>query len=137
MSNPATLRRREEMSESYRFCEKHKMFHTEDECWRCMMESKDDTIASLTEEMDRLREDYERVCKTVADMHAAAMGEITGPKRGVVEDIYDLKAERDSLKAEYEELFKGYKEKDRLFCDATLECDRLKEELDAMRKPVE
>jgi hypothetical protein len=37
-------------------------------------------------------------------MHNAAMGETIGPKRGVVEDIEDLKAERDRLAKELEEI---------------------------------
>jgi len=36
--------------------------------------------------------DYEGACKTVAMMHAAAVGEVTGPTRGVVEDVADLRA---------------------------------------------
>ncbi len=33
----------------------------------------------------------------VAQMHAAALGEIRGPRRGVVEDIVDLRAAHDEL----------------------------------------
>lgn len=40
----------------------------------------------------RLKEDYERACKTVAEMHAAAVGEIRGPIKGVVEDVAALRS---------------------------------------------
>ena len=40
-----------------------------------------------------LEEDYGRACKTVADMHAAATGRPgEGARRGVVEDVTDLRA---------------------------------------------
>lgn len=34
----------------------------------------------------------------IAEMHYAAMGEVIGPKRGVVEDVADLKAGCDALR---------------------------------------
>lgn len=37
--------------------------------------------------------DYEMACATIAAMHEAAMGAVVGPRRGVVEDIADLRAE--------------------------------------------
>jgi hypothetical protein len=36
--------------------------------------------------------DYERACQTIARMHAAAVGEITGPRSGVIEDVQDVAA---------------------------------------------
>ena len=60
--------------------------------------SKDAAIAALKAENERLKEDYERACKTVADMHAAAVGEIMGPKRGVVEDVADIRTELEQLR---------------------------------------
>lgn len=63
----------------------------------------DRTISRLTAERDealgrgRIFEDgYASACQTVADMHAAAVGEIRGPDLGVVEDVGALKAERDA-----------------------------------------
>ena len=51
--------------------------------------------------IERLTAEHGTACKLVADMHAAAMGGvILGPIRGVVEDIADLRAERDRLTAE-------------------------------------
>lgn len=41
--------------------------------------------------------DYEGACKTIADMHAAAVGEVRGPKRGVVEDVAALRKELRGL----------------------------------------
>lgn len=52
-----------------------------------------DLIASLRADVARHKADYEGACKTIADMHAAAVGGIRGPIRGVVEDVADLRAE--------------------------------------------
>lgn len=46
----------------------------------------------MREEISRLRLAYDSACKLVADMHAAAMGKVTSPVRGVVEDIEDLRS---------------------------------------------
>lgn len=53
---------------------------------------------SLRAEVERLNADYLNACKLVADMHAAAMGEMRGPKRGVVEDVADLRAAYERLR---------------------------------------
>lgn len=50
-----------------------------------------------------LRADYEGACQTIAAMMAAAIGEGRGPIRGVVEDIADLRFERDALLRRIEE----------------------------------
>lgn len=47
-------------------------------------------IDAVTTERDRWKKDYFEACALVAKMHAAAVGEVTGPKRGVVEDVEDL-----------------------------------------------
>lgn len=46
----------------------------------------------LHAENERHRAAHQSACKLVADMHAAAVGEVRGPNRGVVEDIADLRA---------------------------------------------
>lgn len=46
----------------------------------------------LQETADNLKHDYMRACQTLAHMHAAAVGEVRGPDRGVVEDVADLRA---------------------------------------------
>jgi hypothetical protein len=47
--------------------------------------------------------DYDGACRTIAEMHAAAVGQVRGPDRGVVEDIIDLRhrcaAAEDALTA--------------------------------------
>lgn len=53
-------------------------------------------VAALKAELERTKNDYQRACGLVADMHAAAVGEMTGPRLGVVEDVAALKAERDA-----------------------------------------
>ena len=57
-----------------------------------------ETIA-LQLELESAKEDYLNACKLVADMHAAAVGEVTGPRLGVVEDVAAIKTERDELLA--------------------------------------
>jgi hypothetical protein len=44
------------------------------------------------------RTDYDTAAETVALMHAAAVGEVRGPRRGVVEDVEDLRASRDEMR---------------------------------------
>lgn len=54
-------------------------------------------LRRLHEENERLRDDYLRTCGLVADMYAAATGGHDGPRRGVVEDIQDLRAVNQEL----------------------------------------
>lgn len=49
-------------------------------------------IAELEAENARLREDHAGACETVAKMHEAAVGKVTGPRRGVIEDVADVRA---------------------------------------------
>jgi len=39
----------------------------------------------------RFKEEHQAACHLVAQMHAAAVGEVAGPNRGVVEDVEDLR----------------------------------------------
>lgn len=43
------------------------------------------------EQLGDMREKYENACKTIAKMHAAAMGKVVGPTYGVVEDVSAMK----------------------------------------------
>ena len=61
-------------------------------------------IESLQVENERLKDEYGNACKLVAEMHTAAVGQVIGPKRGVVEDVADIRAERDALAAKVETL---------------------------------
>lgn len=63
-------------------------------------------LEAVTKESERYKADYEGACQTVALMHEAAAGEVRGPNRGVVEDIADLRKERDQARAEAERLWK-------------------------------
>lgn len=63
-----------------------------------------DDLDVLKAELEQAKEDHGGACKLVALMHAAAVGEVTGPNRGVVEDVADLRTERDALKKENAEL---------------------------------
>lgn len=49
--------------------------------------------------LDEVKSNYEGACKTIAEMHAAAVGEVTGPRRGVVEDVHDVRSELLNLRA--------------------------------------
>jgi hypothetical protein len=49
-------------------------------------------------DIDNLHAAQESACGTVAKMHEAAVGEVTGPIRGVVEDVADIRAR--ALRAE-------------------------------------
>ena len=55
------------------------------------------TNKDLRAELEEATTNYKRACATIAAMHEAAMGEVCGSKRGVVEDVADLRAERDGL----------------------------------------
>lgn len=43
-----------------------------------------------------LRADVDAACRTIADMHLAAVGEVRGPIRGVVADVVDVRTRRDA-----------------------------------------
>lgn len=59
-----------------------------------------DELKQMRAERDEAQCGYERACITVVRMHSAATGQAGfGPKRGVVEDVGDLRAERDALLA--------------------------------------
>jgi hypothetical protein len=65
---------------------------------RGRIEKLTDERDALRAEVERLRGNYEGACQTIARMHEAAMGEVCGPNRGVVEDVADLRAEVESWK---------------------------------------
>lgn len=54
----------------------------------------------LDSQITRWKEEYEKAAGLVADMHAAAVGEVRGPIRGVVEDVQDMRAELLMLRQE-------------------------------------
>lgn len=58
-------------------------------CMECLSMTE---VEYLKYEAARFKEDHASVCKLVALMHAAAVGEIRGPIRGVVEDVSDLRS---------------------------------------------
>ena len=57
-------------------------------------------VEELERESVLYKDGYVSACGTVADMHAAAVGEIRGPDRGVVEDVTDLRAALASMTEE-------------------------------------
>lgn len=58
-----------------------------------------DQVADARRDAERWRAEHDAACKTVADMHAAAVGEVRGPRVGVVEDVRDLRDAYLTLKA--------------------------------------
>jgi NTP pyrophosphatase (non-canonical NTP hydrolase) len=61
---------------------------------------REDRMKELQTKLDEANAQLDSVDKMVARMHAAAVGEVTGPKRGVVEDIEDMRAELVQLRKE-------------------------------------
>lgn len=49
-----------------------------------------DQIEELRAEAQKWKDAHGEACALVARIHAAAVGEVTGPKRGVVEDVEDV-----------------------------------------------
>lgn len=60
---------------------------------------RDKVIVALRAELSEAKSAHENACALVAAMHAAAVGEVRGPSRGVVEDVADLRAEVERLRA--------------------------------------
>ena len=61
-------------------------------------------IVELAAERDAMKYEWQAACSLVAEMHKAAVGDYQGCTNGVVEDIADLKAERDRLRAALEKV---------------------------------
>jgi FtsZ-binding cell division protein ZapB len=72
-------------------------------CMECIAVNE---VELLQHELTEMRNSYFKACTLVAEMHAEAVGGPVGngPKRGVVEDVEDLRNERDALKKENGEL---------------------------------
>ncbi|MER5213677.1 hypothetical protein ABT063_24675 [Streptomyces sp. NPDC002838] len=58
-----------------------------------------DQLDELYYELAEMRGSYERACQTIAAMHKAAVGEIRGPIRGVVEDVEDVRKRAEQADA--------------------------------------
>jgi hypothetical protein len=56
-------------------------------------------ISNLEFELRNERAGHISACRTVAAMHEAALGEVTGPKRGVVEDVADVRLRAEKAEA--------------------------------------
>jgi len=66
--------------------------------------------ADLEAEVERWKVEHGIACKLVADMHEAAIGYVGGPIRGVLEDVADLRIERDEYQAAADKLAAENKE---------------------------
>jgi hypothetical protein len=47
----------------------------------------------------QLRSAYENACKTIAEMHSAAVGGTRGPIHGLVDDVANLRVQCDAMRA--------------------------------------
>lgn len=65
-------------------------------------------IEELQREAGEMKANYDGACQTVAAMHAAAVGEVTGSKRGVVEDVEDLRKNYLEVQSKYDQLFEQW-----------------------------
>ena len=76
-----------------------------DEKWHRWKDDPTDELKAAAElrrlqaENEALRAEYQSACGVVARMHLAATGQTIGPKRGVVEDVEDLRAEVEELRS--------------------------------------
>ncbi len=77
-------------------------------------------LPEMERDLALCKQDYASACKTIADMHAAAVGEVTGPRRGVVEDVEDLRVECDRLRETISLAFNALSDDDGLDVDVPL-----------------
>lgn len=61
-------------------------------------------LAKKDAEIERIKLDHEACCVIVADMHAAAVGEIRGPIIGVIEDVADVRQQLVACQAREQQL---------------------------------
>lgn len=54
-------------------------------------------LMALDAELTETKRNYDGACKTIAEMHAAAVGGVKGPNRGVVEDVADVRQRLDNM----------------------------------------
>lgn len=87
-------------------------------------------LAAKDAEIERLRKRCEEAEALVANMHEAAVGEICGPKVGVVEDVANLRIERDRLREEVAT-------KDCVYAEGCLIHDETEARLDALTTALE
>ena len=66
--------------------------------------AKAEIVKSAELEVQAMRSSHDNACALVACMLEAALGKVCEPVRGPVEDVLDLRMERDSLKAQLEEV---------------------------------
>lgn len=53
-------------------------------------------VKQLRQQLAEAQKEYGRACHLVAQMHAAAVGEVTAPKLGVVEDVAEVRQQLDT-----------------------------------------
>lgn len=88
-------------------------------------------------ERDEARTNFENACRTVASMHAATVGEVTGPRLGVVEDVANLRQQPAERDAEIERLRKMWTGTHDALMARGADVRDLQRRLDAMTEAVE
>ena len=56
-------------------------------------------VDQLRDDLVEVRGSYDGACQTIAQMHAAAVGGVQGPNRGVVEDVADVRTALEEARA--------------------------------------
>lgn len=96
-------------------------------------------VEELTAERDQFKYEWQAACTLVAEMHKAAVGEYRGCASGVVEDVADLKAERDALKAALERCENWFESQAKVVskgCGSPFDLMMLRDERDACSKAL-
>ena len=82
------------------------------EYYKKLLELERLTLTSVTEQRNKLKREltenckrYEIACETAAKMHAAAVGEIKGPHIDPVQDVANVRRERDEYRGLLIELY--------------------------------
>jgi len=90
------------MSEALRLADKLNSLCVAEFAWPHLNDAATELrrLAGVEAGMQGVRDSYDRACKTVALMHAAAVGEMRGPTIGVVEDVEAVRAELQQAREE-------------------------------------
>jgi hypothetical protein len=65
----------------------------------------DDVFTAKMDDINYWRKQHAEACDLVARMHKAAVGEVTGPKRGVVEDVEDVRLRAEAAEKQVDMLY--------------------------------
>jgi len=92
-----------------------------------------DQLDALYAERDEHKQDYLNACKTIAAMHKAAVGEVRGPGRGVVEDVEDVRLRAERAEGRLSHLQTTSEAAGRILASTTDERDTLQAAVERVR----